>query len=121
MECGGTIIYIRDDFTSKSRKDLDDMLYKQSELESTFIEIIVPKEKNIVCGCIYKHPFMEANEFNEKFFLPLLHKLSKENKVLFLMGDFNINLLNINDDNDVTDFFDIIASNLLIPFIIHQT
>ena len=64
---------------------------------------------------------METDEFNENFFQPLLNKLSKESKSLFLMGDFNINLLNINVDNDVTEFFDIIASNLLIPFIIHPT
>jgi hypothetical protein len=37
------------------------------------------------------------------------------------MGDLNINLLNTNLDNNVTDFFDSMASNLLIPFIIHPT
>ena len=52
MECGGTIIYVSDDFTSKSRKDLDDILYKQRELESTFIEIILPKEKKY---CLWLH------------------------------------------------------------------
>ena len=96
-------------------------MYKQKELESTFIEIDIPKKKNIICGCIYKHPYMDTGEFNGRFLQPLLEKLSKESKSLYLLGDFNINLLKIDEDNEVTSFFDIIASNLLIPFIINPT
>ena len=43
MGCGGSLIYIRDEYTSKAREDLDRLLYKKRELESTFIEIILPK------------------------------------------------------------------------------
>ena len=34
----------------------------------------------MIVGCIYKHPVMDLN--------PLLDKLSKGNKQVFLLGDF---------------------------------
>ena len=37
---------------------------------------------------------MDINEFNDDYLNELLDKLSKENKSIFLFGDFNINLLN---------------------------
>ena len=64
---------------------------------------------------------MDIKEFNDFYLHPFLEKISNEKKNIFLMGDFNINLLNINIDNNVTEFFDIMASNLLIPFIINPT
>ena len=33
---------------------------------------------------------MNANEFNDDFLIELLHKLSKENKIIFLLDNFNI-------------------------------
>ena len=79
----------------KSRNTVN--LYKANQLESTFFEIINSKKSNIIDGCFYKHPVMDVGDFNKNYFNPLLGKLSKENKQLFLLGDFNINLLNYND------------------------
>ena len=74
----------------KSRNDLN--IYRLFELESTFIEICNPKKTNIVISCIYKHPNMNVNEFNDDYLNELLDKLSKENKTVFLLGDINIKL-----------------------------
>ena len=120
LECGGTLIYASDNLTSKPRNDLDSLLFKSKELESTFIEIVCPNKKNILCGCIYKHPYMDTAEFNINFLQPLLEKISAENKKAYLLGDFNIDL-KIDKEPDVTSFFDIIASNLFIPLIINPT
>ena len=50
--------------------------------------------KTIVVGCVYRHPSMDANEFNENYLSILNEKLLLEkNKEIILMGDFNINLL----------------------------
>ena len=54
-------------------------LIKFFELESTCIEICNSKKTNIIIGCIYKHPNMNINEFNDE----LLDKLSKEIKLYF--------------------------------------
>ena len=67
--------------------------------ESTFVEIINKNEKNMVSGCIYKHPKQTILDFLDNHLLPLLEKLSHENKEILIMGDFNINLLNYDDKN----------------------
>ena len=47
----------------------------------------------------------------------LLDNISKEQKSVFLLGDFNVNLLNYNEHNKTNDFLDSLASNLYIPLI----
>ena len=50
-----------------------------------------------------------------------LDKLSKENKQLFLLGDFNINVLNYNDHQPTNKILDSLASNSFIPYILQPT
>ena len=91
-EKSGTLLYISSELNYKVRSDLK--MYKTKELESIFIEIINKKGKNQIIGCIYKHPKMLISEFCEDVLNDLTEKLSKENTEIYLMGDFNINLLN---------------------------
>ena len=45
------------------------------------VEINCNKNKrNIVIGCIYKHPSMELNDFNENLLDPLMEELSAKDK-----------------------------------------
>ena len=62
-------------------------------VESTFIEILNKKQKNMIIRCVYKHPKNEVSDFMNNFITPLLDKLSNENKDKMIMGDFNINFL----------------------------
>ena len=48
----------------------------------------------------------------------MLEKISKEQKQIFLLGDFNINLLNYNVHQPTNDFVDSLASNHIIPYIL---
>ena len=48
----------------------------------------------------------------------MLEKISKEQKQFFLVGDFNINLLNYNVHQPTNDFLDSLASNSIIPYIL---
>ena len=50
---------------------------------------------------------MNLNDFNTN----LLDKVSKGQKSVFLLGDFNVNLLNYNDHNPTNEFLDSLASN----------
>ena len=88
---GGALLYISNKLSYKIRNDLK--IYQKKQLESIFIEIINKKTKNIIIGCIYRHPCMQINDFNQNFLTPLLEKIFFENKNVILMGDFNINLL----------------------------
>ena len=56
-------------------------MYSKSLIESTFIEIMHTKQKNMIIGCIYKHPKQATHDFNENYILPLMDKLSREKKV----------------------------------------
>ena len=120
-EKGGAILFVKEHFISKRRSDLEKVSYKPKHLESVFIEICNKNKKNLVIGCIYRHPSMDLNLFNTDFLSPLLQILDKENKQLFLIGDFNINLMNINSNPDTASFFERISSSLFVPHIIFPT
>ena len=47
--------------------------------------------------------------------------ISKEQKSVFLLGDFNVNLLNYNEHNQANEFLDSLASNSFIPLILQPT
>ena len=48
----------------------------------------------------------------------LCHKISKEQKQIFLRGDFNINLLNYNEHQPTNESPDSLASNSIIPYVL---
>ena len=54
-------------------------------------------------GCIYRHSTMDLNEFSCYYYLnPLLEKLAKEQKTVFLLGDFNFELLKYEQQASLT-------------------
>ena len=116
---GGTLLYIANHLSYKCRNDLN--IYKKNELESTFIEIVNPKKSNILVGVIYRHPSMDLADFNCNYLNKLLENISKEQKSIFLLGDFNVNLLNYNEHNQTNEFLDSLCSNLFIPSILQPT
>ena len=116
---GGTLLYTANHLSYKPRPDLN--IYKANQLESTFVEIINPKKGNIVVGCIYKHPTMDVLDFKNNYLGQTFESVSKERKQVFLLGDFNINLLNYNCHQPTNDFLDSLASNSFIPYILHPT
>ena len=59
---------------------------------------------------------MEIDEFNT-LFEQTLDKLSDCNKEIYLLGDFDIDLLKVDDDNKIDEFYNLISSNFLIPHI----
>ena len=111
---GGTLSYLDKNLKYKLRKDLN--IYHKGMIESTFVEIINKNEKNMVAGCIYKHPKQTIPDFLDNRLLPLLEKLSNENKQILIMGDFNINLLNYKNKN-TANFLDTVFSYSYLPFI----
>ena len=51
----------------------------------------------------------------------LLENISKEQKSIFLLGDFNVNLLNYNEHNQTNKFIDYCPSNSFVPLILQPT
>ena len=65
---------------------------------------------------------MNPQEFNSLSLKSLLNKLSKEsNKEIILLGDFNIDFIKTNTNNNASEFLDIIYSSYLIPHITCST
>ena len=96
-------------------------MHKRNELESTFIGKMNPKKSNIVAGTIYKHYSIDLTDFNSNYLNNLLEKISKEQKSVFLLGNFNINSLNHNFRNPTNAFLDSLASNSFLPYILQPT
>ena len=59
---------------------------------------------------------MDVTDFNRNYLNKLLEKISKEQKSVFLLGDFNVNLLNYNEHNQTNEFLDSLASISFMPF-----
>ncbi|XP_065671749.1 uncharacterized protein LOC136089625 [Hydra vulgaris] len=116
---GDALLYINNRLAYKPRNDLH--IFKPKELESIFIEIINPKKSNIIVGCVYRHPKMSLDNFLSFYLNPLLKNLTKENKTVFILGDFNIDLLKYDTDSYTRDFLDSLTSNYFLPHIVHPT
>ena len=70
----------------KVRSDLK--IYQSEKLEAVFIETTNSNNRNILVGCVYRHPSMEVNEFNSLFLNTLSENLlSEKNKEIILLGD----------------------------------
>ena len=106
---GGTLLYIANHLSYICCNDLN--IYKKNKLESTFIKIANPKKSNILVGVIYRHPSVDLADFNCNYLNKLLENISEEQKSIFLLGDFNVNLLNNNEHNQTNEFLDSLASN----------
>ena len=88
---GGVSLYIHSTIQYKTRKDLQ----MDGDVNSVFIEI--PKTSfntkcNVICGCVYRPPFMSLKSFNVQL-NGMLGKLQHENKHVYITGDFNVNML----------------------------
>ena len=73
-------------------------------MESWFIEI-VGQTKNIVVEVIYRPPNANVDAFVSKQY-EIVQKLSRENKLCYIMGDFNLNLLNHGNHLATGEFMD---------------
>ena len=55
---------------------------------------------------------MDLNDFNNDYLNPLLAKLSKEKKTVFLLGDFHVDLSKNEQHSPTNEFLDSLASSV---------
>ena len=117
---GGTTIFSKKKVYSFERQDLK---VKKEHYESVWIELKNKNCKNIICGTIYRHPHDNNEIFND--FLTYLEnsltKLSNENKMIYLCGDFNSDLLKYEIKPNYRKFYDLLSSFGLFPMILLPT
>ena len=114
---GGTGFYIKESTDYIIRKDLQ--INSPSDHVPIFMEIKFPNKKNLVVGCVYRHPNsnISVHDFTYVLLDSILKKLSGENKQCILMGDFNINL-KINTNDSYNSFYNSLSSHFFTPFIL---
>ena len=110
-EKGGVLLYISKELNYKNRQDLN--TDKDELLESVLIEVLSKSNKSSIIGCIYKHPKLALTDFTQNFTQPLLDRFSFENKDIIILGDFNIDLLHQENDNQTKIFLDHMYSGSL--------
>ena len=74
-------------------------------------------------GCIYRPPSstMSIKKFNDEIFDPLLDKIASEDKTWALMGDYNINLLKIDTNEDTNLFYNNLSLHFFTRFVLQPT
>ena len=120
-QCGGGVaICVKEGIEYTVRSDL---VVFNEVMESVYVEIEKSQfstSKNIIIGTIYRKPDSDIRNFIDSLSLKL-NKLSNENKLVYLLGDFNINLLNTDSHVLTGEFVDMMYSHHLFPLISRPT
>ena len=90
-----------------------DIVLSDGISESIFVEIdkdIFQMGKNIILGVIYRPTSTDLPSFNDALSL-MLSELTQQNKYCYIMGDYNINLLNHETHQHTTNFVDQLLEN----------
>lgn len=112
---GGTAIYLNKSIKYLRRKKIED-LSLADVFECACVECILTKE-NIIIISVYRPPRDVKNVFQK--LETLLHTITPENKKMFLVGDFNIELIKLNTSR--TQFLSILISFDMYPTILANT
>lgn len=117
-ECGGLLIYLHDSYSYKIKS-----VYKNSKLwEGLFIEVQGGNlNSKIVIGNIYRPPKHNNNNGTIENFIseitPIILNTAKSNSNIIINGDFNIDLIQINERAKFQKYFDLFVTNGLFPLI----
>ena len=84
------------------------------------LKLVIKKEKNIICGCIYRHPNAAPTKFL-KYIEFTIFKIDCNEYEIFLMGDFNIDLLQYDTNTTSDDFINSMTAHSFLPYILQPT
>ena len=103
---GGLIVYINEKYSCKLRN-----LYDKSDVwECLFIDVFGRNlSKTLTIGNMNRPPHDNNNDKNIEKFIdeisPIIDIIQKENNYAAIVGDFNINLLQVNEREKYAEFF----------------
>ena len=121
---GGLVTYINSKYKQPVKRK---NLYKSNcDWEALIVDVTGDTLPNkITIFNFYRPPRSNySNASIQKFmtpFEPIIKKLSKENSVLVVCGDSNINLLRLENWEKCQEYFDLLVSQHLFPYITHPT
>ena len=112
----GLCTYVHDTFSSNVRH----FEFSSNEWEGQFIDLTHPSLKHKITICnIYRPPRenIEQVELFLKEITPILHQLSRENSEVVFTGDFNLDLLMVNQKSIISKYLDLMFTYNFIPTI----
>ena len=115
---GGVGLYVSENINFKRRNDLD--LGLLEGLENCWIEIERVKQKNVVIGCIYRHPSQNRECFHQAM-KSKLEILNNESCEVYITGDINIDFFRYNTDNQTSEYLDMLLNLGYLPIITKPT
>ena len=92
--------------------------WNQFSFKSTERHLI--QKKDMIIGVICRIPDTDVKYFNVKL-SNILNQIRTQNKMVYLMGDYNINLRNSGTHEHTSEFVDILYSNEFLPLISRPT
>ena len=113
---GGVALYVKSSLSPTPRPDLS---RDSTSFETVWVEVENRNGSNYLFCCAYRHPCSDLDSFNE-YLQEILSNPAVSKKQIFILGDFNVNLLNFNSDTPTTNYINFLFSNQFLPHIIHH-
>ena len=99
--------------------ELTDLTSSTDIIECSFVQIEMTG-KNVIIGCIYRPPNSNLQGFTDEM-CNISHKLSNLNNHVYLLGDYNVDLLKFNKHQPTSDFINTMFSFSFLPLINRPT
>ena len=110
LASGGVGMFIDENFKYRVLEKISSRAF-----QALWVELQFERTSNIICGVIYRQH--NSPESFQAYFDETLEKLSNSDKPIYVLGDFNINLLNAESCNFTKDFLLSLQSYSFIPTI----
>ena len=113
---GGLVIYVDNTYTSKVKLNIN----MHESWEGLIVHITGGGlTKTVTLGNIYRPPRSRNDDLNSftNEFAHIISSLKNNNSHFIFAGDFNINLLKLNENDTYSSFFDTLISHILYPMI----
>ena len=115
---GGVSIYIAIELDFFRRRETE---LSGDNIESCWVEIRREKLKNVVIGCIYRHPSNDRQHFLETL-REQLDNLNNKGKEVCILGDIDVDFLKYNDENQTSaEYLDMLLDQGFMPLITKAT
>ena len=111
---GGLAIYINEKFNfSTIDLNINSQIWEGQFIENENIE----SNKSLILGNVYRPP-NNTNNLYQSFtneFIPILENLQRSNRETIIAGDFNIDLLKINNNATLGNYFNSVVAQSFFP------
>ena len=114
---GGVVLYVKSGLSPTPRPDLS---RDSTSFETVWVEVENRNGKNYLFCCAYRHPSSDLDSFSE-YLQEILSNPAVSNKQVFILGDFNVNLLNYNSHTPTANYVNFLFSKQFLPYITHPS